>query len=151
MYSRILVPVDGSVPSRCGLREALGLAADGRATVVLLHVAAEPALLMGAAGYVNYGELSDMLRRAGQEIVDDAAREAAKAGVPCETQVVDAGAGAVSDAIVDQASRQRCQLIVMGTHGRRGVRRLTLGSDAELVVRHAPVPVLLVKAPEGTA
>jgi nucleotide-binding universal stress UspA family protein len=53
--------------------------------------------------------------------------------------------GSVADIIVDQAKKQRADVIVMGTHGRRGVRRLVLGSDAEGVVRNAPVPVLLVR------
>ena len=52
--------------------------------------------------------------------------------------------GRVANAVVDQARRWRADLIVMGTHGRRGLDRMFLGSDAELVARHSPVPVLLV-------
>jgi len=51
--------------------------------------------------------------------------------------------------VVGEAEKAGCDLIVMGTHGRRGLSRLTLGSDAELVVRHAPVPVLLVRHSEA--
>lgn len=52
-----------------------------------------------------------------------------------------------ADVIVEQAKKREADLIVMGTHGRRGLRRFALGSDAELVVRSSPVPVLLVRGP----
>ncbi len=151
MYSRILVPVDGSAPSRAGLKEAIGLAAGTKATLILFNVVNEPPLLMGAAGYVNYGDISEILLRNGQELVTEAAAEAAKVGVMVESFVIDAGTDAVCDTIVEQAATRRCDLIVMGTHGRRGMKRLTMGSDAELVVRQSPVPVLLVKAADHPA
>jgi nucleotide-binding universal stress UspA family protein len=52
----------------------------------------------------------------------------------------------VADVIVEQAAVSNCQLIVLGTHGRRGINRLLMGSDAELVLRQSMVPVLMVKA-----
>jgi nucleotide-binding universal stress UspA family protein len=151
MYSRILVPVDGSAPSRAGLKEAIALAAGTKATLLIVNVVNEPPLMVEAAGYVNYGDISEILLRNGQELVIEASNAAAKAGVTVETFVVDAGSDAVCDTIVDQAVSRRCELIVMGTHGRRGMKRLTLGSDAELVVRRSPVPVLLVKAVDGSS
>jgi len=147
MYKRILVPYDGSPPSRAGLREAIDLAASGGATLVVLHVVSELPLLMGSDAYVNYGELSDILMKTGEGLVQEAARAAEKEGVKCETRVVDGGATPVCDVIVDQIAAQHCDLVAMGTHGRRGMKRLALGSDAELVVRSAGVPVLLAKAP----
>jgi nucleotide-binding universal stress UspA family protein len=56
--------------------------------------------------------------------------------------------GPVAEIIVSQAKKQRADLIVIGTHGRRGVTRLVMGSDAEGVVRRSPVPVLLVRSRE---
>jgi nucleotide-binding universal stress UspA family protein len=53
--------------------------------------------------------------------------------------------GRVADVVVEEAAKSGCDLIVMGTHGRRGFSRLALGSDADLVVRSSPVPVLLVR------
>jgi len=145
MYSRILVPVDGSEPSQRGLREAIGIARDNRSTLVLLHVIVRMPLALGYPGVADYGQVWDMLDRAGREIVERAGRDAAAAGVAYVTQVLDGGVGPVCDVVVAQARSERCELIVMGTHGRRGMKRLALGSDAELVVRHSPVPVLLVK------
>jgi nucleotide-binding universal stress UspA family protein len=150
MYSRILVPVDGSAPSQAGLKEAIAFAEGSSATIVVLNVVSELALVSASDGYVAYGQLADALAVAGRRIADDAAAQVEKAGVKCETVVVDVGVTPVCDAIVEQVDRLRCGLIVMGTHGRRGLKRLTLGSDAELVVRHAPVPVLLVKAADTT-
>ena len=151
MYKRILVPIDGSAPSRAGLREAIELASGTGSTLVVLHVVSELPLLMGAAGFVNYGEISEILLSGGRELAQDATRTAEKAGVKCEMQVIDGGASGVADVIVDQIAAQRCDLVVMGTHGRRGLKRLSLGSDAELVVRRAGVPVLLTKAADAVA
>jgi nucleotide-binding universal stress UspA family protein len=149
MYKRILVPFDGSAPSRAGLHEAIGLAAGTDSALVVLHVVSELPLLMGGAeAYINYGEMAELLMETGRELVQEAARSALADGVSCETQVVDGGPTPVCDVILEQIAAQRCDLVVMGTHGRRGLKRLTLGSDAELVVRRASVPVLLVKAPE---
>ena len=148
MYKRILVPYDGSAPSRAGLYQAIGLAADSGATLVVLNVVSELPLLMAPEACVNYGQMSEILMNAGRELVQEAAGLADKDGVKCESQVVDGGASAVCDVIVDQITAQHCDLVVMGTHGRRGLKRLTLGSDAEMVVRGATVPVLLAKAAE---
>jgi nucleotide-binding universal stress UspA family protein len=150
MYKRILVPYDGSPPSHAGLREAVDLAADSGATLVVLHVVSELPLLMGGEAYVNYGELAEILMKTGQGLAQEAAGIAEKDGVKCEMQVVDGGATPVCDVILDQVAAQRCDLVVMGTHGRRGLKRLTLGSDAELVVRRSAVPVLLAKAAEAS-
>lgn len=147
MYSRILVPVDGSEPSQCALREAIGLARENQSTLVLLHVVTRVSLALGYPGVADYGQVWDMLDRAGHEILQRAASQVSEAGVACESHVIDGGTAAVADIVTARARDERCELIVMGTHGRRGMKRLAMGSDAELVVRHAEVPVLLVKAP----
>jgi nucleotide-binding universal stress UspA family protein len=146
MYHRILVPTDGSDTAERGLAEAIALAQGTDATLVLLHVVRETTLVMDGMSMAYYNDVIDLLLKAGSEMVDKAARRVAEAGLACETTVVDAHAGAAWETIVDEAAKSRCDLIVMGTHGRRGLKRLTLGSDAELVVRHAPVPVMLVNS-----
>jgi nucleotide-binding universal stress UspA family protein len=75
-----------------------------------------------------------------------ASNAARAAGARPQTVLVEDFGGRVADAIVKQAKRWRADLIVMGTHGRRGVKRALLGSDADLVVRYSPVPVLLIPA-----
>jgi nucleotide-binding universal stress UspA family protein len=153
VYRRILVPVDGSAASGAGLEEAIRLAKGQRARLRLVHVVNEYVAyqgfdLTGAAGYY-VGDLIDALRESGRKLVEKAAARARKRGIKVETAIFDSVAGRVADLIIAEADRWRADLIVMGTHGRRGVNRLVLGSDAEIVVRTAPVPVLLVKSPAG--
>jgi nucleotide-binding universal stress UspA family protein len=149
MYSRILVPVDGSAPAECGLREAIRLATATRSTLVVLHVVNEFPIMMDPVSLADYNGLIEALRCAGEEIVAKATKVVVEAGLDCESAIVEALSGSASNAIVEQVTAQRCDLVVMGTHGRRGMKRLALGSDAEVVVRHSPVPVLLVKASEA--
>jgi nucleotide-binding universal stress UspA family protein len=65
--------------------------------------------------------------------------------VHCETVLREVAGRRVADVIVDQVAQHHCDLVAIGTHGRRGLARLAMGSDAEQVVRHCPVPVLLVR------
>jgi len=91
------------------------------------------------------------LRDDGERVLAKAEAEARKAKVKTEAILVEARGYGVADVILRQATNARADLIVMGTHGRRGVARLVMGSDAEGVVRGTRVPVLLVRAPEGAA
>jgi nucleotide-binding universal stress UspA family protein len=92
--------------------------------------------------------LYDALREGGEQILAEARATVAKAGVAVEVVQLDTLSGRVSDLVIDHARTWRADLIVIGTHGRRGVGRLLLGSDAEQILRSAPVPVLLVRASE---
>ena len=73
--------------------------------------------------------------------------EAERAGLTVSTELRDLKGGRVADAIVEDARAARCDLIVIGTHGRRGFQHALMGSDAERVTRESPVPVLLIRAP----
>lgn len=146
MYQRILVPVDGSPTSRAGLEEALRLAKATGGQLRLLHVVDEMMFVTSIPEFTAYtADLSRVLKEGGAEILANALAQAQAAGVPADTTLVDSGAGRVADVIVAQARSWPADLIVIGTHGRRGLRRLTLGSDAEEVVRSASAPVLLVR------
>jgi nucleotide-binding universal stress UspA family protein len=145
-YKRILVAVDGSSASNKGLREALRLAKAGRARVCLLHVVNEFPAFAAMDGLAAAAvDLVPALREGGKRILARAKAVASRAGVPASTVLRERIGGPAADWIVREARRQRADLIVLGTHGRRGVRRLVLGSDAEQVVRTASVPVLLVR------
>ncbi len=145
MYRKILVPVDGSEPSLVGLGEAIRLAKDQKATLRLLHVVHDFFVAggHGAAAYTT--QLRHDLRERGEAILSDAAGSARHQGVETETKLMETPAGSVGAMIVEHAANWPADLIVLGTHGRRGVRRLVMGSDAEHVVRTTPVPVLLVR------
>ena len=147
MYRRILVPVDGSATSKLGLRHAVGLAKDQGARVRVLNVIDEVAIAPMIDGYpADMTRFVESMREIGQKALDEGAALAEKAGVDAGTAMVEARGRHVSDVILGDAKTFRADLIVMGTHGRRGLNRLLLGSDAERVLREAPVPVLLVRA-----
>ncbi len=146
-YKRILVPVDGSPPSMKGMLEAIRIAKSSRgARVMLLHVVEEFAALSSPEIGVDIGPVLDAMRAGGRKTLARIERRAREAGARAETRLAENFGARVADTIVDQAKRWRADLIVMGTHGRRGVQRALVGSDAELVVRYSAVPVLLVPA-----
>jgi nucleotide-binding universal stress UspA family protein len=145
MYKKILVPVDGSETSLLGLQHAILLAKDQKAALQLLHVVHDYLSADGLHGVDSSRELLKELRERGQTILNDAASSARKQGVEADTDTVETPLGPVGAAIVEYAERWPADLIVLGTHGRRGIRRLVMGSDAEYVVRTTPVPVLLVR------
>ena len=145
MYAKILVPVDGSETSRLGLQHAILLAKDQKAALRLLHVVHDYLIAEGRHGLVKSGELLKELREQGQTILSGAVASARAQGVEADTATVETAMGPVGAAITEYAQQWPADLIVIGTHGRRGIRRLVLGSDAEYVVRTTPVPVLLVR------
>ena len=149
MYHRILVPLDGSPTAEAGLRHAIGLAAALKAELVLLHVMDDFALMVEMSSVTSYDTMRDALRQYGQNALAKAKQAAAEAGVLCETVVREVAQARISEVINDEAVKHRCDLVVMGTHGRRGFSRLTLGSNAEAVMRTSTVPVLLVRAGEA--
>jgi nucleotide-binding universal stress UspA family protein len=146
MVRRILVPLDGSPASLRGLKEAIRLARDEGARLRLVHVLDEtPMLGMTDEGVDMRPFLRDLGQR-GRAIVARGKRLAEQSGVPVDAVTVENAGGAAADAILREAKKWRASLIAMGTHGRRGLRHLLLGSEAERVVRLSPVPVLLVRA-----
>lgn len=152
MYERILVPVDGSPTSNAGLREAVRVAKLTGAQIRLIHVVDDMPFVMSAEGYAAItADVLNLVREAGEGILA-AARDSVKAaGVAVDTVLKDSLSGRLCDLVSEEARTWKADLIVLGTHGRRGVGRLLLGSDAEQVLRQAPVSVLLVRAPTPPA
>ncbi len=145
MYRKILVPVDGSEASTAGLREAIKLAKGPGCQIQLVHVVNEFIPDYGYAG-VYAAEFMDSLRKTGQNILDSAEAFAQREGLKPSCVLLEAVGGQAADSILEQAKAWVPDLIVMGTHGRRGLVRMVMGSDAEAVVRGATVPVLLLHA-----
>ena len=149
MYKRILVPIDGSLTSNRGLNEAIKLARDQGAKLRLFHLVDEYVGVSGAEGVmVDTSDLLESLRQGGKKIIEKAEALARRNGVTPESVMLESFGGRAADFIVEQADKWKADLIVLGTHGRRGVKRLVMGSDAEQVVRTARVPVLLVRSKE---
>ena len=147
MYQRILVPIDGSETSLQGLDEALRLAQLSGAVLRLVHVVDELKYVTGFETYAVYSaDVVPLMKKAGERILQEGRERAERAGIEAETVLFTSLAGRVSELVAEQARAWNADLIVVGTHGRHGVGRALLGSDAEQVLRIAPVPVLLVRA-----
>ena len=90
-------------------------------------------------------DLAEGIRKAGAELMKECEQKVAKAGVEVDHALIEAIGRSAGECIVKEAEETKADLITCGTHGRRGIRRLLMGSDAEYIVRRAPVPVLLVR------
>lgn len=149
MYQRILVPVDGSSTSKRGLEEAIRLAKLTQGRLRLFHVIDELSFALAMDSYAGYaGDWLKVLRENGRHILEEAQATALAAGVDVEAQLCDSFAGSVHELVNTEAANWPADLIVLGTHGRRGIGRVVMGSSAEHVLRYASVPVLLVRAQE---
>ena len=150
MYPRILVAIDGSDTSNLALEQAVQLAEDQRARLRIVHVVDLFRYSASIAdGYAfDPTPLWEALRAEGRHALLTAEAKARSAGVDVETAMLEGNdpAQRVASMVVKDAHQWDADLIVLGTHGRRGLDRIFLGSVAETLVRMAPTPVLLVRA-----
>lgn len=150
MYQRILVPIDGSPTSDAGVAEAIALAKLTGGQLRFLHYLDPMPFFAGLDGAAAIGaDAIAVMRADAEKLLQRARDEAAAQGVTADTVLIDTAGGRLSDQVREQADQWHAELVVVGTHGRRGVRRTLLGSDAEDVARNSPVPVLLVRAREA--
>jgi nucleotide-binding universal stress UspA family protein len=146
MYQRILVPVDGSNTSDSALREAIKLASDRKAELWIVHVI-EDVAPMWDVEFLNINDIREGLRQTGRRVLAKAEAVARDAGIKVETKLIETSppGARIASMIAAEAKAWPADLIVIGTHGRRGVDHLLMGSVAEGVVRISPVPVLLIR------
>jgi nucleotide-binding universal stress UspA family protein len=151
MYKRIIVPVDGSPTANKALVAALQLARDSGGRVRLIHVVEELAFVDGYDMYGGQtGELLQVMREAGDKVLDAALEIARSAGVDADKQLFDRFGERLGEVVANAAREWNADLIVLGTHGRRGIGRVLLGSGAEQIIRLAPTPVLVIRSGEET-
>jgi nucleotide-binding universal stress UspA family protein len=148
MYKRILVPVDGSETAKQALRTAAALAAEQSATLHVVHVSEERPIYvsMDTLPYPP-ADLTEALHKEGEQILAEAVASARAGNVEAKGKllVLDRADQRISNTIEQEAEAWEADLIVVGTHGRRGFRRLLLGSVAEHLIRIATRPVLLIR------
>ena len=150
MYQRILVPVDGSPTSQRGLNEAIELAKITKGCLRMLHVIDDLSFSLALDAYSGHpGEWMKQLHEGGRRVLDAAKATAEAAGVEADTLLCDRVTGPVYEQVTTEANNWHADLIVLGTHGRRGIDRFVMGSGAENILRHARIPVLLVRASEA--
>lgn len=145
MYRNILVATDGSDAANLGLREAIELARSLGGRIRLVHVVNKTPWISPEVAASVVDDLFTQLRSAGESILHEAKTAVRSAGVEVDDRLIEAPGERAGEIVIGEANEWPAQLIVCGTHGRRGVRRLLMGSDAEYIVRLAPVPVLLVR------
>ena len=147
MYKKILVATDGSTLSKKAVANAIALAASLGAELVAVKVVPrypqsyfEGGLALQAA---EVERVEAQWATEGQAIVDAVKKAAEANGV--KTKAVTVKSDVVSDAIIAAAKKHKCDLVVMASHGRKGVKRLLLGSETQQVLTHSHVPVLVLR------
>lgn len=144
LYQHILVPIDGSETSMIAMKEAikLGKALKSKITVVQV-MALDPFI---ADAYVKTGQTNDLIERTRTyllDILEHAKQEFADEDITVETKLLEGFV--VHEEIIQAAQDLNADLIVMGSHGRTGVRKLVLGSVAQKVLGESHIPVLIVR------
>jgi nucleotide-binding universal stress UspA family protein len=146
MFKRIVVAVDASPTGDLALETAIRLAADNQSRLRIVHAVDTVSITLGVEFPVQ-ADVSESIVSSGQTILEHAHKVAAAAGVAAETVLlrIDLLGKRLAEAIAEDAESWPADLIVVGTHGRRGLNRLFLGSVAEGIVRVAGKPVLLIR------
>jgi nucleotide-binding universal stress UspA family protein len=147
MFKRILVAVDASPTGERALQTAIGLAAASQARLRIVHAVDTANVNFGTAELPGRPDMAESLVRNGQDILRGAEAAAAAAGIAFESGLlrIDTLDQRIAEAVAHEAETWPADLIVVGTHGRRGLSRLFLGSVAEGIARVATRPVLLVR------
>lgn len=147
MYQRILVATDGADLSGKAVASAVDLAALCGAELVAVYVVPRYPQSYFEGGIALQPDEVQRIEKQwsdkGQSVVDAVKQTAAAKGV--KTQAVTLTSDVVSDALISAATKYQCDLIVMASHGRRGIQRLLLGSETQHVLTHASIPVLVLK------
>lgn len=142
MFDRILIPTDGSDPAKSAVETALGLAETHGATLHVLFIVDQPTTVSGMGeGFSGLDDLLDALEEEGKQATEAIVEQASERDIETTAAV---RRGNPHEDILGYANDQDIDVIVMGTHGRTGVKRALLGSVTEDVVRHSEIPVLTV-------
>lgn len=151
MYKHILVPIDGSETSARAFEAALELARENGAELQPVHVIDPPTVALAVPGY-DPAVVHTAFLQEGMQIVNDALERMRRDGVKGNTRIVEVNplGDDIAQCILHACVDAKADLVVMGTHGRRGIERLVLGSVAERFLKIATCPVLLVPGPHDT-
>jgi nucleotide-binding universal stress UspA family protein len=154
MYQRILVAIDGSQTSRRAFAAALELAKSYHSVLQAYYAIEDPGLYYDVPSY-DPSILRAQLAEAGATLAQDFTKQIHDAGVDGAVVVGEPSAlDDIATRVLRAAAEFQADLLVMGTHGRRGVKRLVLGSVAERCLRQSALPVLLIPSaavPAGAA
>lgn len=146
LSNRILVPTDGSDAARGALQAAIELARAGGGRIRLMHALDELAYL---SNHQDVHRIVEQARVQARQVLDAGLQACQQAGVTADQRLVEQPGTRFGEAVAAEAGDWEADLVVIGSHGRRGLGRLLLGSGAEQVIRLAPCPVLVVRAPKA--
>ena len=148
MYSRIFVAIDNSSTAQKALDEAIQLAAKLGAALCISTALDEAPVTqhgMGLGSYIDLDKVKQEMRDTGNALLELASAKAKAAGCDPHCVLIESDKKRLSEMIIEAASQWHADLIVMGTHGRRGFERLLVGSVAEHMVRSATTSLLLIR------
>jgi nucleotide-binding universal stress UspA family protein len=148
MYKRIMVAIDDSFATSKVLDSAIESARQHGAILAICHAIDETIFAQREAAIMlssSLGQVTRNLKESAKEFVDQAADTARKAGIEVETIIVESEQGHVAEMLADASAKWQADLLVVGTHGRRGVERFFVGSVAEKLVSKANTSLLLVR------
>ncbi len=147
MYQRILVATDGSTLSKKAVSSAIALAKLSGAELVALKVVPRYPQSYFEGGLTlppsDIAKIEKQWEAHGQAVVDAIAKSSAAKGLTVKAVI--AKSDLVSEAIIATAKKHKCDLIVMASHGRKGIKRLLLGSETQQVLTHSHTPVLVLR------
>ena len=147
MYQRILVATDGSALSKKAVKHAISLAASTGASLVALKVVPRyPVSFFDGSATLSVETVSEAEKKwvtDAETQLDAVAKEAQAAGVKTKTAVVKSDL--IAESIISAARKHKADLVVMASHGRKGLKRILLGSEALAVLTHSEVPVLILR------
>lgn len=148
MYKHVFIAIDDSHTSQKALEEAIAVAKAHEAMLEIAHAIDEQLVHVFHAGGVtttSANQLKHVLETGGQDVLSKALEKAKAAGVKTKTHLLKGHGEHTDDLIAAAVKRSGADLLVVGSHGRRGFRRLLLGSVAENLVRKVSVSVLIVR------
>lgn len=148
MYKRIAVAIDGSKTSDKALNEATKLAREMGSILLLIHVCEEMPVMIEPDGInlLDTRVLMQAIVKAGNALLQKNSAMVRSEGVSVETQLIETYGSRTGSEVSQAAFKWNADLLVLGTHGRKGIAHLLMGSVAENVIRTALMPVLLVRA-----
>ncbi|HMV55136.1 MAG TPA: universal stress protein [Azospira sp.] len=148
MYKRIMVAIDDSATSNKALNEAAQLATSVGAALCIVHAEDESLLEHSAIStgtLIDVGEVEAEIRAGGMQLLNGAAEHVARHGITAEKRLIESSSKRVPEMITECARDWEADLVIVGTHGRRGMERLLVGSVAEKLVRVANTSLMLVR------
>ena len=148
MYKKIFVAIDDSPTSQKALTEAIHIAKTSNAALCIAHAADESMLAqhgMGLGSYIDIEATKKAIHETSLNLLEDALKQAQSAGVAAATLLLEATDKRVAELISSGAETYGADLIVVGTHGRRGVARFLVGSVAENLMRIASISLMMVR------